>query len=67
MENTSVDAIWRLPRVCEKTGLQKSTIYKLMAEGRFVQSVKLSDRCVGWQSNLVIAWCEARVAASQKA
>jgi prophage regulatory protein len=59
-------AIWRLPSVCQATGLQKSTLYKLMSEGKFVPSVRLSARCVGWPSQAVIAWCEARVAASQK-
>lgn len=60
-------AIWRLPRVCQETGLQKSTLYKLMSEGKFVRSVPLSSRCVGWPSQAVIAWCEERVATSQKA
>jgi prophage regulatory protein len=59
-------AIWRLTSVCQVTGLQKSTLYKLMSEGKFVPSVRLSARCVGWPSQAVIAWCEARVAASQK-
>jgi prophage regulatory protein len=59
-------AIWRLPRVEEETALRKSTLYKLMAEGKFVPSVKISARCVGWPSQAVISWCEARVAESQK-
>jgi prophage regulatory protein len=60
-------ALWRLPRVEQETGLMKSTLYKLMAEGKFVKSVPLSARCVAWPSQAVIAWCEARVAESQKA
>jgi prophage regulatory protein len=59
-------ALWRLPRVEQETGLMKSTLYKLMSEGKFVPSVRLSARCVAWPSQAVIAWCEARVAASQK-
>ncbi len=63
----SYGIFWRMPDVCRATGLQKSTLYKLMAEGKFPSSVKLGQRCVAWESKNVIAWCEARVAASQKA
>jgi prophage regulatory protein len=60
-------AIWRLNSVCQMTGLQKSTLYKLMSEGKFVPSVRLSARCVGWPSQAVIAWCEERVNAGKGA
>jgi prophage regulatory protein len=60
-------AMWRLSRVEQETGLMKSTLYKLMAQGKFVPSVKISDRCVAWPSTAVIAWCEERISASQKA
>jgi prophage regulatory protein len=60
-------ALWRLPRVEQETGLMKSTIYKLMSEGKFVKSVKISARCVAWDSQAVMTWCEERIKASHKA
>lgn len=57
-------ALWRLPRVEQETGLRKSTLYKLMQEGRFVASVSLSSRCVGWPAQAVEAWIADRIKAS---
>ena len=62
-----VGSIWRLPRVEQETGLRKSTLYKLMAEDKFVKSVKLSSRCVGFYEPEVKAWIEARIKASRGA
>ena len=55
-------AIYRLPAVCEVTGLSKATIYRLIAKGKFPARVKLSERCVGWRADEVDAWLEARLA-----
>jgi prophage regulatory protein len=60
-------ALWRLPRVEQETGLKKSTLYKLMAEGKFVPRVKISARCIAFSSQAVIAWCEERVNAGKGA
>ena len=57
-------AIYRLPAVCEVTGLSKATIYRLLARGEFPARVKLSPRCVGWRVAEVDAWLAAREAAS---
>lgn len=61
----SPGAIWRLPRVESETGLRKSTLYKLMQDGEFVDSVKLSARCVGWPAQAVEAWIADRIKASK--
>ncbi len=53
-------AIYRLPAVCEVTGLSKATIYRLLARGEFPARVKLSPRCVGWRVAEVDAWLAAR-------
>ena len=55
-------AIYRLPAVCEVTGLSKATIYRLVNKGEFPARVKLSPRCVGWRVADVDAWLEARTA-----
>jgi len=38
----------RLPQVCKITGLRRSMIYRMQAEKRFPQRIKLSERAVGW-------------------
>ena len=60
-------AIYRLPAVCEVTGLSKATIYRLLARGEFPARVKLSPRCVGWRVAEVDAWLAARAAVSEEA
>ena len=54
--------IYRLPAVCEVTGLSKATIYRLVNKGEFPARVKLSPRCVGWRVADIEAWLEARMA-----
>lgn len=49
--DTTPNKINRLPAVKALTGLSKSTIYKLMAEGKFPKRVQLSPRSVGWRQS----------------
>ncbi|MGO9662409.1 MAG: helix-turn-helix transcriptional regulator [Polyangia bacterium] len=62
MEDT-VRSIWRLPKVMAMTGLSRSTIYQLVADGSFPRAVRLSRRSVGWRSDEVERWITERVAA----
>ena len=59
---TSSDAsdIQRLPLVRRRTGLGRSTIYRLMARGSFPSAVQLTPRAVGWPKSEIDAWLEAR-------
>jgi prophage regulatory protein len=54
--------IYRLPKVKTVTGLGRSTIYAMVAKGKFPAPVPLTDegREVGWDSNAVDAWVAAR-------
>jgi len=54
--------ICRLPVVKARTGLSRSTLYAMMAEGRFPKPIKLGDRAVGWAESEVLAWIESRIA-----
>jgi|TARA_B110001450_G_scaffold232499_1_gene235116 prophage regulatory protein len=39
-------------------GLSRSTIYAMMANGRFPKPVKLGHRAVGWRSDDLQSWFE---------
>jgi len=54
--------IIRLPEVIAKTGLGRSTIYKLISEDLFPKSVPLMPRVVGWIESEVEEWILERVA-----
>lgn len=42
------------------TGLSRSTILKQVKLGTFPKPVRLSDRCVGWDSRSVNKWSDSR-------
>jgi prophage regulatory protein len=48
--------VLRADDVAAKTGLSISSIYRLMAEGKFPRSVKLGDAATGWLLHEVNAW-----------
>jgi prophage regulatory protein len=48
----------RIESVSERTGLPKPSIYRLMKNGQFPKSVKLSARASGWRSSDIDAWIE---------
>lgn len=50
----------RLKKVTEKTGLSRSTIYRLEAAGAFPTRVKLSQGAVAWYENEVEEWMRTR-------
>lgn len=54
------DKIFRRPEVERMTGLSRSTIYALMAEGDFPKPIKLSKRAVGWRHEDIAAWLKSR-------
>lgn len=55
----------RLPAVCERTGLSRTQIYRLEAEGKFCRRVKLGVATSAWVESEVQAWAAARIAASR--
>jgi prophage regulatory protein len=59
----SPDAIklLRLPQVMEMTGLRKTKIYELHAEGAFPRRIKITAHSVGWVEAEVQAWLARRV------
>lgn len=53
-------ALIRIDRVMALTQLSKSSIYKLVREGRFPQPTRLTLRASAWFEDEVFAWLEAR-------
>lgn len=51
----------RLPELVSRTGLSKSTIYKMIREGAFPDSIPIYGQSVAWLSSEVSEWADARV------
>lgn len=61
------NSVLRLPKVLQATALSRSTVYAMMADGRFPKPVKLGERAVGWPEAEIDAWLESRKAARDAA
>ena len=54
------ERILRRPEVEARTGLSRSTLYAMMAEGAFPKPVQLGKRAVGWPERAIAEWLESR-------
>jgi len=50
----------RLREVMAKTGLSKTSVYRLMDTGDLPVSVKLSKHSMAWREHEIDAWIESR-------
>jgi prophage regulatory protein len=55
-----VARILRRPEVETRTGLSRSTIYAMMADGTFPKPIRLGKRAVGWRESDIAEWLESR-------
>jgi prophage regulatory protein len=55
-------SILRRVQVQERVGLSRSSIYKLVKEGKFPKPVSLGARAVGWRDSHIDQWLEERPA-----
>lgn len=55
----------RLPAVIKKTGLRRSTLYRMIARGDFPAGVRLSERTTAWDAAEIDAWLAAKFAANR--
>ena len=53
-------ALLRIETVVALTGISRSSIYTLIAAGRFVQPVRLSARCTRYRAGDVAAWLASK-------
>jgi len=56
-----VATILRLPRVMQRTGLPRSSIYSRMAEGTFPKSISLSGRRENGRKGRAVGWVESEI------
>jgi prophage regulatory protein len=52
--------ILRVTQVIQKTGLPRSTLYRLISEGKFPRHFKLSERTSGFLEHEVDEWLKNR-------
>jgi prophage regulatory protein len=55
----------RLKTVQDWTGLSRSTIYAMQANGSFPASISIGLRAIAWASSDVEAWIESRISESK--
>lgn len=53
--------IIRLNEVINKTGLKKTSIYKLINNKAFPEAIALGERAVGWLESEIDSWITERV------
>ncbi len=58
------DRILRDPEVAERTGLSRTTRWRLIKAQKFPQPVKLTEHAVGWRESEINNWVESRTHAA---
>lgn len=61
MSIKGIDPVHRINGAKLLTGLSRSTIYRLVQEGKFPRPIKLGERASGWKQSDLEAWLESRV------
>jgi len=52
----------KLPEVCKKTGLSRSTVYKLIKAGKFPKQIKLTEHSSAWIASEIQTWANDVIA-----
>ena len=60
------DTLLRIKSVQQKTGLSRSTVYKLAKVGDFPSPIKLSERCSAWVAADVDQWIDSKIKAAKQ-
>ncbi|MDT8760525.1 AlpA family transcriptional regulator [Sphingomonas psychrotolerans] len=63
MSSPYPDHFLRLKEVAQRTGLSRSTMYRMMGKGTFPPGHSLGAKAKRWLSSEVQSWIEARIAA----
>lgn len=62
LERIELLRLERLPEVCARVAVKKSTLYRWIAEKRFPAPVRLGENSVAWDSRAVDRWIADRIA-----
>ena len=54
------DTLLRREEVEQRTSLSRSSIYRLMRQGRFPSAVRIADRAVRWRSSEIEQYLASR-------
>jgi prophage regulatory protein len=57
------DRLIRLPEVSARVGLARSSIYELIAVGKFPRQIRLTPRTSAWSASEIAEWIEERIRA----
>ena len=57
------DRILRDEEVRSRTGLSRTTRWRLIRDGKFPKPVKLTEHAIGWRESAIEAWLASREAA----
>lgn len=66
MTSNPIDPIHRIKGVNVLTGLSRSTIYRLIQEGKFPAPIKIGERASGWKQSTIEAWIDNRAQVAAK-
>lgn len=64
MSEAPVPRLERLPDVCSRTGLSKSTIYRLIDQKEFPGPIPIHGRTVAWNAADIDSWINAKITAA---
>ena len=64
MNATTTPRLLRVRDVCERTGLSRSGLYRLVAEGRFPRQRRISHKIARWNSLEVDEWIASHLEAA---
>lgn len=60
MSDQQISPLLRRPEVERRTGLSRTTIYRLMDEGQFPRPRRIGLRAVAWLQHEIDAWQASR-------
>ena len=62
-EQSRRDRILRDEAIRDRTGLSRTTRWRLIRDGKFPKPVKLTEHAIGWRESAIEAWLASREAA----
>ena len=66
-ETIATPRLERLPSVCTRIGVGRSTIYRWISSGKFPAPVRIGDHTAAWDARLIDRWIESHIAKARAA